>query len=235
MSSPNISVTAIITAMTDSEKPFVKEAIDSVLSQSTPCKLRIYVEQSNNWVREFIPDNKKQSIVVRYVPLQPSGIIRNTGVGEADTEWIAFLDGDDVWMPNKIEAQLNAASKRDVEMVAADHYMINEKGNVLACSLGGNRVPMTSSWMAKRYVFIHHPFSAKLTGQDSEWWFKNKQIKKYRVPSFLIKYRLRQVSASSLTPTKIRKMKVLKYASIPFMRYIIFAATWLANKVTAKR
>lgn len=37
------------------------------------------------------------------------GRVRNRGVAELDTEWIAFLDSDDVWHPDKISRQLAAA------------------------------------------------------------------------------------------------------------------------------
>lgn len=32
---------------------------------------------------------------------------RNTGVQQAKNDWIAFLDADDIWLPNKIEQQIN--------------------------------------------------------------------------------------------------------------------------------
>lgn len=41
---------------------------------------------------------------------------RNAGINEADGEWVAFLDDDDIWLPNKIERQLSV----DADMVNCD-------------------------------------------------------------------------------------------------------------------
>jgi len=36
---------------------------------------------------------------------------RNSGVGQAGADWVAFLDDDDEWMPQKLEVQLRAAQE----------------------------------------------------------------------------------------------------------------------------
>ena len=35
---------------------------------------------------------------------------RNCGIRSTDSEWIAFLDSDDVWHPQKLEKQIDATS-----------------------------------------------------------------------------------------------------------------------------
>lgn len=54
---------------------------------------------------------------VRPLRLQGPGNVaaaRNIGIGAAKGEWIAFLDDDDVWAPDKLRQQLDAAGNGDV-------------------------------------------------------------------------------------------------------------------------
>jgi glycosyltransferase involved in cell wall biosynthesis len=224
------TMTVIITCMTDSEKPFLKDAINSVINQTVPCNIRVYLERNNQWAKGIIPINS--FITTRYVPLAPPGIIRNLGAIESDSEWIAFLDGDDTWKPNKIELQLKAAQNTNSSILSTDHFLIDEQGKVVACGLGGKNIPMTSSWMVKRNIFSHLSFSDKMTGEDVEWWKKSGAFgKQHRVSSFLLNYRLREISASSMTPSKIRKMKILNASRKPALRYLLIISTWVANKI----
>lgn len=42
---------------------------------------------------------------------------RNTGIKESCSEWLAFLDCDDVWAPNHLESIMRAASNHGADMV----------------------------------------------------------------------------------------------------------------------
>ncbi len=53
---------------------------------------------------------------------------RNAGVRETRSEWVAFLDADDLWMPGKLEEQLEAAANSDAGAVFCDLQIIGVLG-----------------------------------------------------------------------------------------------------------
>jgi glycosyltransferase involved in cell wall biosynthesis len=85
---------------------FVREAIDSVLGQNYSHLEVIVVDDGSQddtsaAVREY-------GTQVTYMPQPHSGVsaARNRGVAAAHGELIAFLDSDDLWLPQKVTAQV---------------------------------------------------------------------------------------------------------------------------------
>lgn len=104
--------TAIITAYNAGK--FIHHAIESVLAQTLPA-LEIIVVDDGSF------DNTQEAVrkfPVTYVHRGNGGpaAARNTGISHARGEWIAFLDHDDTWYPEKSEKQLSVASA-DVDAV----------------------------------------------------------------------------------------------------------------------
>jgi glycosyltransferase involved in cell wall biosynthesis len=52
---------------------------------------------------------------------------RNTGVGLSTGSWIAFLDADDLWLPNKIERQMTIT---DAPLTFTDRYNFGARGDL---------------------------------------------------------------------------------------------------------
>jgi glycosyltransferase involved in cell wall biosynthesis len=53
---------------------------------------------------------------------------RNFGLGFAEGEWVAFLDDDDVWLPEKLELQLAAAGQTGADLVCCNFCFFNQDG-----------------------------------------------------------------------------------------------------------
>jgi len=91
---------------------FITRAIDSVFAQT--CRnfeLIIVDDGSTDATVELLQRYKGQSVLLRTGHLGP-GAARNRGITAACGEWIAFLDSDDLWLPEKLEAQLRFFSSR---------------------------------------------------------------------------------------------------------------------------
>lgn len=53
--------------------------------------------------------------------------VRNYGIKQAKGNWIALLDSDDWYAPERLESLLKIASEQDVDMVADDLFLIRER------------------------------------------------------------------------------------------------------------
>lgn len=86
---------------------YLGEAIESVLKQDNrDCQIEIIVidDGSTDNTREVL---RKFGSSIRYVyqDNRGAGAARNRGIDEATGEWVAFLDSDDRWLPDKLTLQ----------------------------------------------------------------------------------------------------------------------------------
>ena len=96
-------------------------AVESVLSQTlAPDEVIVVDDGSTDGTDAVLADRFGNRIV--YVRQENGGVsaARNTGIERAGGDLVAFLDSDDVWMPNKLELQVPVMADTDVVLSATN-------------------------------------------------------------------------------------------------------------------
>lgn len=123
---------SIIVPSYNGEK-FIAKAIRSVLLQTYKNWELIIVEDGYTDKTEEIVDSFLDKRI-NYIKKEHSGIskTRNVGIKEANGEYIAFLDQDDVWLPEKLSVQIEYMQKSDssVGLVYCKNYVL-QNGKII--------------------------------------------------------------------------------------------------------
>ena len=99
---------------------YVEQAIVSVISQTYEAWELIVVDDCSNDSSFSIVESiiKNDDRIKLYQTDKPSGspaLPRNIAIKHAQGRYIAFLDSDDVWLPNKLEEQIPLFEETDSE------------------------------------------------------------------------------------------------------------------------
>jgi glycosyltransferase involved in cell wall biosynthesis len=100
-----VKVSAIIP--TFNSAAFISQAIESVRAQTCSVDEIVVVDDGSTDATKEIAAGYPEVKIIGQNHLGPAAA-RNTGIRQVRTEYIAFLDSDDIWLPNKIETQISA-------------------------------------------------------------------------------------------------------------------------------
>jgi glycosyltransferase involved in cell wall biosynthesis len=89
----------------------VREAIASVIAQREVTFEVIVVDDGSQDDTVSVLESFGSAIRVLLQPHGGVSAARNTGIRAANGEWLAFLDSDDLWLPQKLRAQLDFFSR----------------------------------------------------------------------------------------------------------------------------
>jgi glycosyltransferase involved in cell wall biosynthesis len=115
----NSDVTVIIPTYNSSAT--LGRALDSVFSQSLlPREVIIIDDGSDDWEKsETIARSHQGDVSVRFIRSEMnsgSSVVRNIGLLTASSQYIAFLDSDDIWFRDKLRLQLGIMDRCNVDL-----------------------------------------------------------------------------------------------------------------------
>ena len=133
---------SIIMAAYNAEKT-IEQAINSVLSQTYPdFELLVVNDCSTDKTAMLAEAIVKKDDRVRLISNEKnSGVsyTRKHGLEEASGEWIAILDSDDAWKPEKLEKQIALQEKTNADLLFTGSAFMDADGKpidwYLACLL----------------------------------------------------------------------------------------------------
>ena len=203
---------------------YIVETMDSVLAQT-------FTEWELLLVDDCSPDNSAE-VIENYIASHPERKIRlitqetnqgaakarNRGVEEAQGRYIAYLDADDLWFPEKLEKELQFMNKHNAGFV----YCAYEFGDEQAVPTGKRvRVPLELDYkhaLTRTIIFtstvlidtekVGKPFMPDVPSEDSAtWWNILKQGNKaYGLDEPLAIYRRPAESLSSNKVTAVKRI-----------------------------
>lgn len=230
---------SIITPCFNSEK-YVSQAIQSVISQTHQnWELLLIDDCSTDETFAILSKFSSQDARIKAFKLDKNsgaGVARNYAIQQALGNYIAFLDADDLWKPEKLEKQLRFMQTQNIPFTFSFYETIDEAGNLknetlttpskithkqlYYCNWIGN---LTGIYSVDFFGKI--PISSIKKRQDWMLWLQIvKQIKTaVPVPESLAYYRVREDSISA-SKWKLIKFNFKVYRD--FHQRNFFSACW---------
>lgn len=195
---------------------FIRESINSVIAQTyTAWELLIVddcsTDETQSIVRTF--DDPR----IRYMRNEENigaALTRNRALREVKGQYIAFLDADDLWLPEKLERQIAFMQQNGYSFTYHDYIEIDEDSKPISLHISGKAHVrpfdmMSCCWPGCLSVM----YDAEVIGliqipdirknNDSAMWLQvTQKADCYLLPETLAQYRRRK---GSITPTSIWK------------------------------
>lgn len=101
---------------------YLRETLASVLAQTYQPIEVLVIDDGSTDNSAAIANEFGPPVRVIQQPNQGGSVARNRGIDEAQGDWIAFLDADDLWLPEKLERQVRLI-RPDINAVACAIYV----------------------------------------------------------------------------------------------------------------
>lgn len=199
---------------------FIEATIRSVVNQSyTDWELIVIDDFSSDSSVQLIKSWVASDSRIRLIELaENSGaaVARNKGIEAARGRYIAFLDSDDTWLPNKLESQLKFMERNNSEFSCASYFMARPEG----VNAGVASPPVKADY----YSVLRSPRIGCLTAM-----YDTQRIGKIYMPL------IRKRQDFGLWLRILKKTGVVHGIQEPLASYLVRDDSISANKVDAAR
>lgn len=220
---------------------YIQEAIQSVLQQTyTEWELLVIDDASSDRTAEIVNQLVRKDSRVHYIKNKANigaAESRNRGVELAKGQWIAFLDSDDCWHPDKLKRQLDLAEKHRAEFVFSGSAFMNKDGRRLEYYLAvpeqisysqllKQNIISCSSVLIKKSLIADFPMKhAEDMHEDFAVWLqilKNRNLQAFGINEPLLIYR---ITAASKSGNKIKAAR-MTYRVYRYLGLSVFEAIY---------
>jgi glycosyltransferase involved in cell wall biosynthesis len=243
------NLVSIITPNYNAEK-FISKTIESVINQTHKNWEMIIVDDvsTDNGVAVIQSFIKKDGRIKLYQLEKNSGasVARNKAISIANGNFIAFLDSDDLWLPNKLELQLDFMLKNNFSITYTSYKIIEEDGTdtnkIIECKekLDYNRMLYSNEIGCLTAIYnvdiLGKVFMPNLRKrQDYGLWLKILKKEKYAfgLKKVLASYR-NQTASISQNKIEMLKWNFKLYRTVeklPFYKAFYYTTCNVINKV----
>lgn len=243
------NLVSIITPLYNSEL-YIERTIQSVLDQTYEnWELLIIDDCSTDGGYLLVEElTKKDSRIKLFKNEKNSGagITRNNGISKAKGKYIAFLDSDDQWLPEKLKVQVHFMEVNNIDFSFTNYQQIDENGSLL--KVIDNNIEkvdyydmLKSNWIGCLTVMYNAESLGKnymhviRKRQDYTLWLKllKKTDYAYCLPEVLAIYTVRNESISSNKSDLIKyNWRVLReIEGLSFLKSIYYLCNQILRKI----
>ncbi len=121
---------------------YIAKSIQSVIDQTYKnWELIIVDDCSSDHTDEIVASFQDERIIyLKNEQNRGAALTRNKALREAQGEWIAFLDSDDLWEPQKLEYQIRFMKKNNLIFSYHEYEKIDEKSRPLNIFVSGPEI-----------------------------------------------------------------------------------------------
>lgn len=190
----------------------ISQSIESVINQTYSLWELIIVDDNSNddtdsVVKQYLSDKR-----IKYYKNERNcgaAVSRNIALKNASGKWIAFLDSDDLWYPNKLDAQISFMKEKGISFSYTQYCVIDEDSKPTGIIVSGPKHIsrtgfynycwpgcLTVMYDAEKIGCIQIP-DIKKNNDYAMWLLVSKKADCFLLADVLAKYRKRSGSISN--------------------------------------